>query len=113
MMRHCSRPETSSRFERRLSPGRHDLAFKVAFGGNSAAARVLRVSPMTVWRWRHDRSPLPNWVADLLEQIVQTKVAEAHEAQSALRYFRALGPKPPRPLSGCCVGLNRRRKFLG
>ena len=103
---------TPSRFERRLPGGRHDLAFKVAFGGDAAAARSLRVSKMTVWRWRHDRAPLPRWVAQLLPDLVQTKVAEAHEAQTQLRYFLQEPPKPPRPLSGCCAGLHRRAKRM-
>jgi hypothetical protein len=59
----------------------------VAFGSNAAAARGLRVAKMTVWRWRHDRSPLPQWVSDILVDLVQSKVVEAHEAQEQLRYF--------------------------
>ena len=101
---------TSSRFERRLPVGQHDLLFKVVFGSDAAAARWLRVSKMTVWRWRHDRSPLPEWVSGILVDLVQTKVFEAHEAQNELRYFRALPPTPPRKLTGCCAGLHRRAK---
>jgi hypothetical protein len=104
----CSQTVTPSRFERRLSGGQHDLAFKVAFGSNAAAARALRVSKMTIWRWRHDRSPLPKWVLDILDDLVQSKVVEAHEAQEQLRYFRSLPPKPLGPLSGCCTGYYRR-----
>jgi hypothetical protein len=99
---------TRSPFERRHTAGQHDLAFKVAFASNYAAARSLRVSRMTIWRWRHDRAPLPNWVADVLTHLVQSKVAEAHEAQQQLRYLLSLPPRPPRPLSGCCAGRGRR-----
>src|SRR5215471_13513633 len=106
------RPVTSPRFERRLPPGRHDLLFKVVFGGNAAAARYFRVSKMQVWRWRHDRSPLPRLVADVLASLVQEKVAEAHLAQAELGYFLREPPRPPRPLSGCCAGLGRKAKKL-
>jgi hypothetical protein len=98
----------SSRFERRLPGGQHDFLFKVAFGSDAAAARQLKVSRMAVWRWRHDRSPLPQWVSDTLDDLVQSKVVEAHEAQEQLRYFRSLPPKPLGPLSGCCTGYYRR-----
>jgi hypothetical protein len=99
---------TPSRFERRSSPGRHDLVFRVAFGSDAAAARALRVSRMTVWRWRHDRAPLPRWLVEALPDVIQSKVAEAHLAQTEFGYFLALPPKAPRVLSGCCV--NRQRK---
>jgi hypothetical protein len=101
---------TRSRFERRLLGGRLDLVFKVAFSGDAAAARVLRVSKMTVWRWRHGRSPLPKLVADALVGIIQYKVEQAHEAKQQLRDFCALPPRPPRPLSGCCAGYFRNQK---
>jgi hypothetical protein len=109
-MRKSFRSVTSSRFERQLAAGQHDLLFKVVFGSDAKAARALGVSKMTVWRWRHDRSPLPVQVADLLVDRVQFRVMEAHEAQNQLRYFLALPPRPPRPLSGCCAGLHRRAK---
>jgi hypothetical protein len=96
------------RFKRRLPGGRYDLAFKVAFGGDGAAARLLRVSKMTIWRWRHERSPVPSWVTNILHDQVQTRVTEAHEAQEQLRHIPALMPSLPRPLSGCCAGLHRR-----
>jgi hypothetical protein len=105
-------PITSSRFERRLPGGRLDRIFKVVFGKDAAAARALRVSKMTVWRWRHDRSPLPQRVSDILDDLVQSKVVEAHEAQEQLRYFRSLPPRPPRTLTGCCAGRHRRAKRL-
>ena len=107
-----SESATRSPFERRHPAGQHDLAFKVAFGSNYAAARSLRVSRMSIWRWRHDRAPLPNWVADVLTHLVQNKVVEAHEAQQQLRHLVSLPPKPPRPLSGCCAGRGRRPKSL-
>jgi hypothetical protein len=99
---------TSSRFQRRLPGGKHDLVFKVVFGSDAVAARFFRVSRMTVWRWRHDRTPLPEWVVNAVPNLIQSKVAEAHTAQNELRYYLALPPRPPRPLSGCCTGLHRR-----
>jgi hypothetical protein len=104
-----SEPVTTSRFERRVPGGRHDLIFKVAFGSDAAAARAFRVSRMTVWRWRHDRTPLPKRVVDALPDLIQNKVVEAHLAQTELRHFLALPPKPLRQLSGCCAGFERRR----
>jgi hypothetical protein len=85
-------PVTSSRFERRLPPGRHDLVFKVVFGSDAAAARFFHVSKMTIWRWRHDRSPLPVFLLNLLPDLLQSKVAEAHQAQQDFRYFLAEPP---------------------
>ena len=99
---------TSSRFESRMPPGRHDLVFRVAFGSDAAAARALRVSRMTVWRWRHDRTSLPSWVLEALPDLIQNKVAEAHRAQTELGYFLALPAPSPRALSGCCVNRQRR-----
>jgi hypothetical protein len=108
----CSELVTSSPFERRLPGGRLDRLFKVAFGGYAAAAQWLRVSKMTVWRWRHDRSPLPEWVMDILDDLVQIKVEQSHAAQSELRYLRSLPPRPPRKLTGCCAGRHRIAKRL-
>src|SRR5215831_17097266 len=104
---------TSSRFEARLPPGKHALAFKVAFGGSdAAAARYFHVSQMTVWRWRHDRSPLPRHVAEILHTLVNDKVAQAHAAEQELRWFLQRPPPPPRKLSGCCAGRGRKPKKL-
>ena len=111
-MRTSFGPVKSSQFERRLPAGQHDRLFKVVFGSDAKAARALGVSRMTVWRWRHDRSPLPARVAEILAELVQSKVMEVHEAQNQLRYFLALPPRPPRPLSGCCAGLHRRAKRM-
>jgi hypothetical protein len=83
---------TSSRFERQIPAGRHDLVFKVAFGSDAAAARSLGVSKMTVWRWRHGRSPLPISVIKTMPDLLQAKIAEAHEAQQEFRYFLAEPP---------------------
>jgi hypothetical protein len=103
---------TRSRFERRLPGGRHDLAFKVAFGSDAVVARCLKVSRMTVWRWRHDRTPLPKRVIKLMPDLIQAKVAEAHEAQTQFGHFLREPPKPPRKLSGCCAGRYRRAKRM-
>jgi hypothetical protein len=103
---------TTPRFERRLPGGQHDLAFRVAFNSRAAAARALRVSQMTIWRWCHDRSPLPRYVAEILADVIRNKVLEVHAAQNHLRDLLALPPKPPRPLSGCCAGLHRRAKRM-
>jgi hypothetical protein len=98
---------TSSRFERRLPNGRHDVFFKVAFGSDAAAARALRVSKMTIWRWRHERAPLPRWAVEVLSDRIEDKVAEAHRAQTELTQFMGMPPKPPRKLSGCCAMYRR------
>jgi hypothetical protein len=90
---------TPSRFQRKLPGGRHDLAFKVAFGGDAKAARALRLSRMTIWRMRHDRVPLPNWIAVILADLVRTKVAEAHEADDQLRNFL----REPKPVVHRCA----------
>jgi hypothetical protein len=103
---------TRSPFEHRLPRGRHDLAFKVAFGSDAKVARALKRSRMTVWRWRHDRAPLPKFVSEILTDLLQRRVEEAHQAQDDLRRYRAEPPKPPRPLSGCCAGRYRRPKRM-
>jgi hypothetical protein len=73
--------------------GRHDLVFKVVFGGDAAAGRALGVSRMTVWRWRHARSPLPERVSKILLDLLQKRVAEVHQAQTDFRYFLLEPPK--------------------
>jgi hypothetical protein len=103
---------TPSRFQRQLPGGKHDFLFKVVFASDPTAARFLKVSRYTVWRWRHDRSPLPQWVSEILDDLVQNKVVEAHEAQNQLRDFRSLPPRPPRKLTGCCAGRHRKAKRL-
>ena len=103
---------TSSRFERRLPGGQHKLAFKLAFGSYGAAARALHVSRMTIWRWCHDLSPLPRYVAETLADLVQDKVLDAHAAKNHLRDFLALPEKLPRPLSGACAGYWRKPKKI-
>jgi hypothetical protein len=112
-MRLCSEPLTRPRFERRLPGGRHDLIFKIAFGSYALAARALRVSKMTVWRWRHGRTPIPKWVLEALTSPVQIKVEQANDAKNQLRYLLSLPPTPPRPLSGCCAGYHRRLENRG
>jgi hypothetical protein len=103
---------TSSRFARRLPGGRHDLLFQVVFGSDAVASRFFRVSRMTVWRWRHDKAPLPKRVIDALPELLQQRVAEAHLAQTEFRYFLLEPPKPIRPLSGCCAGRHRKIKKM-
>jgi hypothetical protein len=106
------RPDTvtSSRFERKMPGGRHDLAFKVALGSDSKVARYFKVGRMQAWRWRHDRAILPERVIKALPDLLQAKVTEAHEAQDRFRYFLREPPKPPRRLSGCCMGYGRKLK---
>ena len=91
MQQRCGRV-TSPRFERRLPAGRHDLVFKVAFGTDGRAARFLGVSRMTIWRWRNGRCPLPVFVLNALLELLQAKVADAHQAQQDFRYFIAEPP---------------------
>src|SRR5262249_24961316 len=93
---------TSSRFERRAPPGRHDLLFKVVFSSDGEAARHYRTTRMTVWRWRHDKTPLPRWVSENLAGLIQEKVAQAHQAQFELNILLKSPLPPPRKLSGCC-----------
>jgi len=108
-----SGPVTPSRYKARLPGGQHALAFKVAFDGNIAdAARFFRVSRMTIWRWCHDRSPLPRKIADILEKLLHDKVWDAHAAEQGLRWFLELPPPPLRKLSGCCAGRMRRLKRI-
>jgi hypothetical protein len=107
----CPRSVATSRFESSLPPGRYDLIFRVAFGGYGAAARYFGVNRETVWRWRHGRSPLPDYVIQALEPILRKRVALAHEAQTEWRYLRDASPKPPRPLSGCCADYVRKSEI--
>ena len=94
-MQESSGTVTLSRFQRRLPAGRHDLVFKVVFGSYAAAARFFRVSRMSVWRWCHDRSPLPEFVVRTLPNLLQAKVTEAHEAQQEFRGFLVEPPSGP------------------
>src|SRR5208282_3341469 len=103
---------TPSRFERRLPVGKLYRAFRVAFGGDAAAARLFRLSKMTIWRWTHDKTPAPRYVMEALNDLVQGKVAEACTARDELRYLRELPPRLPRKLTGCCAGRHRRAKRL-
>jgi hypothetical protein len=73
-----------------------------------AAARTFGVSRMQVWRWRHDRSPLPRPVAKALHELVREKVCDAHAAEQELRGFLNRPPPAPRKLSGCCAGRHRK-----
>ena len=102
-------PATRSPFERRLPAGRHDQIFKVAFGSDAAAADYLKVSRMTIWRWRHEKAPLPQWVLKILPDLLQQRVAEAHLAQTEFGYFLALPAPAHRAFSGCCAARTLRR----
>ncbi len=103
---------TSSRFQRRVPAGRHDRLFRLVFGSDAVAARFFSVSRMTVWRWRHDRIPLPSYVTKILPDLIQDKVTEAHLAQTEFGNFLREPPRPPRPLSGCCAGRHRKPKRM-
>jgi hypothetical protein len=63
---------------------------------------------MQIWRYRHDKAPLPRGLADLLAQIIRDRVIEAHLAETQLNDFRREPPRPPPKLSGCCAGYHRR-----
>src|SRR6516162_4529224 len=91
-MQESSGTVTLSRFQRRVAPSRHDLVFRVAFGTDGRAARFLGVSRMTIWRWRNGRCPLPVFVLNALLDLLQAKVADAHQAQQDFRYFLAEPP---------------------
>lgn len=100
---------TSSRFKPRLPGKQHALAFKVAFDGSDAtAARFLGASLTSIWRWRHDRSPLPRWAAEILAQRLREKRGDLIAAELHMRLFLERPPLLPRKLSGCCAGLKRR-----
>jgi hypothetical protein len=100
---------TSSRFKARLPQGQLWHIFRVAFNSDAAAARFLGVSKTAIWRWCHDRSPLPDWVAKKLAEAVHQKVEAAHAAEQGLKWFLDTRRPPlPRKLSGCCAGFKRR-----
>src|SRR3954462_15649253 len=97
----CAGSETSSPFEAHVPAGEHALAFRVAFSTDGTAARFFGVSKMTIWGWRHDRSPLPRGVAKTLIEIVQDKLSDAVAAREHLRSFLERPSPPLRPLTGC------------
>jgi hypothetical protein len=101
---------TTSRFERRLPGGQHKSAFKLAFGSYGAAARMLQVSRTTIYRWAHDLTPLPRYVAEILADVVHDRVLDAHAVKNHLRDFLDQPEKLPRPLSGACAGYWRKPK---
>jgi hypothetical protein len=51
-------------------------------------------------------------MADILANRIQIRSDEVQGAQGQLNDFLALPPMPPRKLSGCCAGRNRRTKRL-
>jgi hypothetical protein len=55
--------------------------------------------------------PLPKRVIEVLPELLQERVAEAHLAQTEFKYFLLEPPKPIRPLSGCCAGYIRRSEI--
>ena len=101
---------TAPPFAPRLPAKWYELAFKTLFSGSSAAARAFKVSRMTIWRWRHDRAPLPRWAAELLAQLLQDKLGDLMQAQQQLRYYLDRPLPPPRPLTGVCRGRCRKPK---
>jgi hypothetical protein len=42
---------------------------------------------MPIWRWRHDWSPLPEWLSKILTDLLQAKVAEACAARQEFGLF--------------------------
>jgi hypothetical protein len=83
--------------------------FAVVFGSDAAAAWFFRVSKMTVWRMRHNRTPLPEWVSNILPDLLQTKVAEVHQAQQDFRYFFLSRLDH---CASCCAGRARKLKRI-
>jgi hypothetical protein len=91
------------------------------FGGDAAAARFFGVSKMTVWRWRHDRSPLPERVIRALPDLLQKAVAKAHEALQEFNFFISEPPSgqallvshPVQLADGRFVFVKRRRRRIG
>lgn len=106
-MRHCLRAETSSRFARSHPGGSWDYLFRLLFPSDEVAARYFYVSQMTVWRWRHDRVPLPRHVAEQLLDLVADWLRRAADARQHLASY-VTEPPPLRKLSGCCAGRERR-----
>jgi len=103
----CSRTVTSSRFERRLPPGKLEQVFKMAFGTFGKAAVRLHVTPQTIARWARLSPPPPAWVLDALKDPIQRTVTAAHAAQFELNLLLQQPPRPPRKLSGCCARYER------
>ena len=91
---------TSPRFERRTPPGRHDRIFKVIFGTDSAASSHYKKTRMTIWRWRHDKAPLPNWVSDDLAGLIQKRVAEGSRSAGRAQPFSSTAAPPSAPTVG-------------
>jgi hypothetical protein len=107
-MTSCSEAVTPSRFERRAPPGRLEPIFKTAFGTFGKAAVHFEVTRQTIARWARLAPPPPGWVLDALTGHIQKKVEEAHAAQFELNLLLKQPPKPPRKLSGCCAGYQRK-----
>ena len=61
---------------------------------------------MTIWRWRNGRCPLPVFALNALLDLLQTKVADAHQAQQDFRYFLAEPPSGQALWSSHPVQLN-------
>ena len=97
--------------------------FQVAFGSDAAAAKFLRVSRMAVWRWRHDKAPLPPWLVKILPDLLQSQVAEAHLAQTEFGIStpsrqghpdrsRAVRRAPSQSVQGSCSQREKRSRRL-
>jgi hypothetical protein len=58
---------------------------------------------MTIWRWRHEKSPLPRWVLDDLAELIQKRREKDSQAAVDVSYLQQLPARPPRKPSGCCA----------
>ena len=108
-----------SRFQRKRLGGRHDFLFKVVFATNAASALRLRVSRMGVSHWRHDRAPLPSWIAEILTDLVQKWVDQPTRRRMTCDVKRTCPKNMNRPLTVLVLGspaaerlVNTRSKIL-
>lgn len=98
----CSARVTSSRFVAHVPLADQAAVFTALFDSTADAARRLAVSRMSVWRWRHGRSPIPRWAAERLDDLARDKLAAVVATQDCLRALLDR-PTPIRRLTGCCA----------